>query len=153
MIHWHVTVRARHHHHGMMAHSMAHTRQAADSQSPGPGLGVRKLAGPDSDSNSEPETGNLKGLASPGYFPVTRNLKENRDVIVYQRKSMIGRPKIRVWISYLYRIILGFGFNLPKVDFNGIILIKSEIIKKLQLKSNSNFISAEIILRSKMKQI
>jgi len=78
------------------------------------------------------------------------NFQENRDVIVYQRKSMSGRPRIRVWISYLYRIILGFGFNLPKVDFNGIILIKSEIIKKLQLESNSNFISAEIILRSKM---
>lgn len=78
------------------------------------------------------------------------NLQENRDVIVYQRKSMIGRPRIRILISYLYRIILGFVFNLPKVDFNGIILIKSEVIKKLQLKSNSNFISAEIILRSKM---
>ena len=76
-------------------------------------------------------------------------LDETKDVIVYQRKSMVGRPKPRVYISQLYKKILGFLFKLPNVDFNGLILIKSKIIKSINLISNSNFISAEIILKSR----
>jgi|TARA_B110000037_G_C17127422_1_gene508882 glycosyltransferase involved in cell wall biosynthesis len=76
-------------------------------------------------------------------------LDESKDLIVYQRKSMIGRPRVRVLISFIYRKILGIIFNLPNVDFNGLILIKSEIIKKIKLISSSNFISAEIILKSR----
>ena len=62
---------------------------------------------------------------------------------------MIGRPKSRILISQLYKKILGIIFQLPNVDFNGLILIKSEIIKNFNLSSTSNFISAEIILRSR----
>ncbi len=73
----------------------------------------------------------------------------NTDVAVFQRKSMKGRPKIRVLISYLYKKIIGLIFNLPNIDFNGIILAKSEVLKKIELNSKSNFISAEIILKAK----
>lgn len=76
-------------------------------------------------------------------------LEEDKDVMIYQRKSMPGRPRIRVLISFLYKKLIGTIFNLPNVDFNGLILIKSKIIKKMKLLSDSNFISAEIILKSK----
>ena len=71
------------------------------------------------------------------------------DVLIYQRKSMEGRPKSRILISILYKKILGLIFNLPNVDFNGLILIKTEIIKKIKLLSNSNFLRAELILKSR----
>ena len=61
---------------------------------------------------------------------------------------MIGRPKSRILISQLYKKILG-NISIANVDFNGLILIKSEIIKNFNLSSTSNFISAEIILRSR----
>jgi glycosyltransferase involved in cell wall biosynthesis len=82
-------------------------------------------------------------------FLTNIDLKADKDVVIFQRKKMDGRPKIRVLISYLYKTFLSFIFNMKKFDLNGIILIKSKYVKKIKFFSNSYFISAELILRCK----
>ena len=66
--------------------------------------------------------------------------------MVFQRSSMSGRPKFRIFISYLYKVIISNIFCIKRFDLNGLILIRSDYIKKIKLQSNSYFISAEIIL-------
>ena len=82
-------------------------------------------------------------------FLTNIDLNAGKDIIVFQRKRMDGRPKIRILISYLYKIFLSFIFNVKKFVLNGIILIKSKYVKKMKFFSNSYFISAELILRCK----
>lgn len=91
------------------------------------------------------------GEAKITEFLTNLKLKETTDVFIFQRKSMIGRPMFRVIISYLYKNTLSIIFNNKKIDLNGIILVKTNLIKKINLLSNSFFISAEIILRCKKK--
>ena len=91
------------------------------------------------------------GEAKITEFLKNLKIKETTDVFIFQRKSMIGRPLFRVFISHLYKNILSIVFNFKKIDLNGIILIKTSLIKKMKLFSNSFFISAEIIIRCKMK--
>lgn len=71
-----------------------------------------------------------------------------KEIISFSRVSMIGRPKFRVLISYIYRFIIGIIFFIKPMDFNGLIILKKSKIKSLKLSSNSFFISAEIIIKS-----
>ena len=73
------------------------------------------------------------------------NLKN--DVIIYQRKSMPGRPLFRKIISRVYRYVIALIFFIKPMDFNGIIMMKTKKIKKLKISSESFFISAEIIVK------
>ena len=91
------------------------------------------------------------GEAKITEFLKNLKLKETTDVFIFQRKSMMGRPLSRVVISKLYKNILSIIFNFKKIDLNGIILIKTNLINKIDLLSNSFFISAEIILRCKKR--
>lgn len=72
----------------------------------------------------------------------------NYDVIIFQRTNLSIRPFIRIIISKIYKIILFFFFPIKFLDLNGLILIKNKKINSLNLVSNSFFISAEIIIKS-----
>ena len=71
-----------------------------------------------------------------------------KEIITFQRASMVGRPKLRILISYIYRLIIGIIFFIKPMDFNGLIILKKSKIKNLKLSSDSFFISAEIIIKS-----
>lgn len=73
---------------------------------------------------------------------------EKKDVIIFQRKSMLYRPIDRIIISYIYRFLISIIFFTRFVDFNGLIILKRDIIKKINISSNSFFVSAEIIVKS-----
>jgi hypothetical protein len=61
---------------------------------------------------------------------------------------MMCRPIIRILISYIYRIVISLIFFIKIIDYNGLIILKKDIVKKLNISSNSFFISAEIIVKS-----
>ena len=86
------------------------------------------------------------GEAKITEFLINVNLTDDKEVMVFQRSSMSGRPKFRIFISYLYKVIISSIFCIKRFDLNGLILIRSDYIKKIKLQSNSYFISAEIIL-------
>ena len=79
---------------------------------------------------------------------LTKDLNFEKDIIIFQRKSMPGRPRSRIIISYLYRYFISMIFLIKPLDFNGLIIIKKSKIEELKLLSNSYFISAEIIIKS-----
>lgn len=81
-------------------------------------------------------------------FFLNKKINFNKDVIIFQRKTMHSRPFIRVLISKAYRLILYLIFPIKFIDLNGIILIKKNKIRKLNIFSKSFFISAEIIIKS-----
>lgn len=83
---------------------------------------------------------------------LTRDLNFDKDIIAFQRKSMPGRPLIRIIISHLYRYFISMIFFTKPMDFNGLIIIKKKKIEELELLSNSFFISAEIIIKSIKKK-
>ena len=65
-----------------------------------------------------------------------------------QRKTVFNRPFIRIALSYLYRFSIAIIFFVKVIDFNGLLVIKKSIIRKLNISSNSFFINAEIIVKS-----
>lgn len=71
-----------------------------------------------------------------------------KDVIVIQRSEMTGRPLGRIIISKLYQMIISLIFNIKLFDYNTIIILKKDVLKKVKIKSNSYFINAEIIVKS-----
>lgn len=83
---------------------------------------------------------------------LTINNTLSKDILIFQRKSMPGRPLIRVVISHMYRYFISFIFFIKKMDFNGLIIIKTKKISELNLSSDSFFISAEIIIKSLKKK-
>jgi glycosyltransferase involved in cell wall biosynthesis len=72
---------------------------------------------------------------------------EKKEVIIFQRNSMLYRPVKRILISYIYRFLISIIFLTRFVDFNGLIILKKDIIKKINISSNSFFVSAEIIVK------
>jgi glycosyltransferase involved in cell wall biosynthesis len=70
------------------------------------------------------------------------------DLLILQRKTVFNRPVVRITLSYLYRFLIAMIFFVRVLDFNGILVIKKSIIKKLNVCSNSHFINAEIIIKS-----
>ena len=71
-----------------------------------------------------------------------------QEVVIFQRSSMPGRPVVRILISYIYRVLISLIFFTRVMDYNGLIILKKAIIKKINVSSNSFFISAEIIVKS-----
>jgi len=71
-----------------------------------------------------------------------------QEVVIFQRSSMPGRPVVRILISYIYRVLISLIFFTRVMDYNGLIILKKDIIKKINVSSNSFFISAEIIVKS-----
>lgn len=71
-----------------------------------------------------------------------------KEVIILQRTSMPGRPIVRIFISYIYRFLISLIFLTRMLDYNGLIILKKNIIKKINISSNSFFVSAEIIVKS-----
>lgn len=70
------------------------------------------------------------------------------DLLILQRKTVFNRPVIRIMLSYLYRFLISIIFFVKVIDFNGLLVIKKSIIRKLNITSNSFFITAEIIVKS-----
>ena len=70
------------------------------------------------------------------------------DLLILQRKTVFNRPFIRIALSYLYRFSIAIIFFVKVIDFNGLLVIKKSIIRKLNISSNSFFINAEIIVKS-----
>ena len=70
------------------------------------------------------------------------------DLLILQRKTVFNRPVIRIALSYLYRFSIAIFFFVKVIDFNGLLVIKKSIIRKLNISSNSFFINAEIIVKS-----
>ena len=60
---------------------------------------------------------------------------------------MLHRPIHRIIISYVYRFLISIIFFTRFIDFNGLIILKRDIIKKINISSNSFFVSAEIIIK------
>jgi glycosyltransferase involved in cell wall biosynthesis len=93
-------------------------------------------------------------IPGDGEAKLTKVLKKNfffnkKEVILIQRASMPGRrPISRILITYVYRFLISLIFSTKMIDFNGLIILKKDIIKKLNISSNSFFISAEIIVKS-----
>ena len=77
-----------------------------------------------------------------------QSINLDKDIIIFKRKNMIGRPKMRIIISFIYRWIIGLMFFVKPIDFNGLIILKTSKIEMLKLSSDSFFISAEIIVKS-----
>ena len=78
-----------------------------------------------------------------------KNIKlENKEIILIQRKTMCDRPYARIIISYLYRYIISKIFKIKLLDYNSVIILKRNLLKKLNIKSNSFFISAEILIKA-----
>ena len=78
-----------------------------------------------------------------------KNIKlENKEIILIQRKTMSDRPYARIIISYLYRYIISKIFKIKLLDYNSVIILKRNLLKKLNIKSNSFFISAEILIKA-----
>jgi glycosyltransferase involved in cell wall biosynthesis len=75
-------------------------------------------------------------------------IKFNSDLLILQRKTVFNRPVIRIALSYLYRFLISKIFLVKVIDFNGLLVIKQSIIRKLNISSNSFFINAEIIIKS-----
>jgi len=73
---------------------------------------------------------------------------KKQEVIIFQRSSMPGRPVVRILISHIYRVLISLIFLTRVMDYNGLIILKKSIIKKINVSSNSFFISAEIIVKS-----
>jgi glycosyltransferase involved in cell wall biosynthesis len=70
------------------------------------------------------------------------------DLLILQRKTVFNRPFIRIALSYLYRFSIAIIFFVKVIDFNGLLVIKKSVIRKLNISSNSFFINAEIIVKS-----
>jgi glycosyltransferase involved in cell wall biosynthesis len=91
-------------------------------------------------------------IPGDGEVKLTQFLKNiifgEKEVIIVQRSSMMCRPIIRILISYIYRILISLIFFIKIIDYNGLIILKKDIVKKLNISSNSFFISAEIIVKS-----
>jgi glycosyltransferase involved in cell wall biosynthesis len=91
-------------------------------------------------------------IPGDGEVKLTQFLKNiifgEKEVIIVQRNSMMCRPIIRILISYIYRIVISLIFFIKIIDYNGLIILKKDIVKKLNISSNSFFISAEIIVKS-----
>jgi glycosyltransferase involved in cell wall biosynthesis len=79
---------------------------------------------------------------------ITRQINFNFDLNIFQRKSMQYRPISRIIISQIYRRLISLIFNVKKIDFNGVSMIKKNKIKKIKLSSNSFFLNAEIIIKA-----
>jgi hypothetical protein len=79
---------------------------------------------------------------------ITRQINFNFDLNIFQRKSMQHRPISRIIISQIYRRLISLIFNVKKIDFNGVSMIKKNKIKKIKLSSNSFFLNAEIIIKA-----
>jgi glycosyltransferase involved in cell wall biosynthesis len=78
-----------------------------------------------------------------------KNIKlENKEIILIQRKTMSDRPYARIIISYLYRYMISKIFKIKLLDYNSVIILKKRLIKILKIKSNSFFISAEILIKA-----
>jgi glycosyltransferase involved in cell wall biosynthesis len=90
-------------------------------------------------------------IPGDGEARLTQFLKKinfgKKDVIIFQRKSMLCRPIDRIIISYIYRFLISIIFFTRFIDFNGLIILKRDIIKKINISSNSFFVSAEIIIK------
>lgn len=92
-------------------------------------------------------------IPGDGEARLTQFLKESffskkQEVVIFQRISMPGRPLVRILISYIYRILISLIFLTRFMDYNGLIILKKSIIKKINISSNSFFISTEIIVKS-----
>jgi glycosyltransferase involved in cell wall biosynthesis len=72
----------------------------------------------------------------------------SNDLLILQRKTVFNRPVIRIALSYLYRFSIAIIFFVKVIDFNGLLVIKKSIIRKLNISSNSFFINTEIIIKS-----
>lgn len=72
------------------------------------------------------------------------------DLIIYERKNISSRPPIRILLSYLYRFIICLSLFQKPIDFNGIYIVRKEILKNFKIKSKSFFVSAEIVIKSMM---
>jgi len=79
---------------------------------------------------------------------LNKNLDFKKEILIFQRIDMSARPFFRIIISYIYRYLICFLFFMRPIDLNGLIILKSNRIKDLQLKSDSFFISSEIIIKS-----
>ena len=78
-----------------------------------------------------------------------KNIKlKNKEIILIQRKTMSDRPYARIIISYLYKYIISKIFKIKLLDYNSVIILKRNLLKKLNIKSNSFFISAEILIKA-----
>ena len=90
-------------------------------------------------------------IPGDGEARLTQFLKKinfgKKEVIIFQRKSMSYRPIYRIIISYIYRFLISIIFFTRFIDFNGLIILKRDIIKKINISSNSFFVSAEIIVK------
>ena len=77
-------------------------------------------------------------------------IKSNFDLFFFERKNLGTRPFIRVVISYLYRLIISTIFLKKVEDYNGIFIISKELLNEIIITSDSFFISAEVIIKSKI---
>jgi len=73
---------------------------------------------------------------------------DKKQVVLIERKKMPGRPFSRILISYLYRYAVSVIFNVRLLDYNSVIILNKKLLSKLNLQSNSFFISAEIIVKA-----
>ena len=70
------------------------------------------------------------------------------DLIIYERVNLSTRPKVRILLSNIYKIVISFLYDHKITDTNGIFIIKKNIINKCNLQSDSFFINAELIIKS-----
>jgi glycosyltransferase involved in cell wall biosynthesis len=98
------------------------------------------------------EAENIIFIPGDGEIKLTdcyKNIKlKNKEIILIQRKTMSDRPLLRILISYLYRYIISKIFKIKLLDYNSVIILKKKLVKILDIRSNSFFISAEIIIKA-----
>jgi len=75
---------------------------------------------------------------------------QDYDLVIYERGNISSRPILRIIFSYLFRLLVSYTILRSSIDFNGIYIIRKSVLSNFQIKSNSFFISAEVIAKSLM---
>ena len=84
-------------------------------------------------------------------FDYFKKKKNNNTLLFYWKKDF---RKYRVYISKIYTLLINFIFNKDYIYYNGPVFYQTRELKKIKLKSSSNFFFAETILElSKNKKI
>jgi len=76
-------------------------------------------------------------------FDYFKKKKNNNTLLFYWKKDF---RKYRVYISKIYTLLINFIFNKDYIYYNGPVFYQTRELKKIKLKSSSNFFFAETIL-------
>ncbi len=72
----------------------------------------------------------------------------NSDIVIGKRTKKLGYNFYRRFVSIMYNSLPKLLFNVDLVDAGSIKILRREIIFKYNLKSNSVFIEAELLIRA-----